>query len=147
MKISDLMSQSPEFCTINDTLYDVARVMASHDVGIVPICASQDTRQLIGCITDRDLVVRVIAEQKDVGSTAITDVMSARLVTCRPEDPAEHARELMEEHQIRRLMVIDEHGSLLGVVATADLARAVEEREVGETLEAISQPAPTLNIK
>jgi hypothetical protein len=53
----------------------------------------------------------------------------------------------MEQHQIRRLMVVDDYGSLMGLVATADLARSVEEREVGETLEAISQPAPTLNTK
>jgi CBS-domain-containing membrane protein len=73
--------------------------------------------------------------------------MTTHLVTCRPEDDVQEARALLEEHQIRRLLVVDEHHSIVGIVAIADLARIVEEREVGETLEAISQPAPTLNTK
>jgi CBS domain-containing protein len=146
MKISDVMSGSPELCTIQDSVLDCAQLMAQRDIGMVPICESRDTRRLIGCVTDRDIVVRVVAEQKDYNLN-VSEVMSTNAITVRPEDDVEHARELMEEHQIRRLMVVDEHGSLVGVVATADLARSIEEEEVGETLEAISQPAPTLNTK
>jgi CBS domain-containing protein len=146
MKISDVMSGSPELCTIEDNVIDCAQLMAQRDIGMVPICESRDTRRLLGCVTDRDLVVRVIAEQKDY-NVNISDVMSTNVITVSPEADVEHARELMEEHQIRRLVVIDEHGSVVGVVATADLARTIEEEEVGETLEAISQPAPTLNTK
>ena len=146
MKIADVMTNTPEFVTLHDSLLDCARIMASRDVGVVPICESMDTRKLIGCLTDRDIVVRVVADQKDM-NTPVTDVMTINIVTCKPEDDIEHARELMEQHQIRRLMVVDEYGSLMGIVATADLARIVDEREVGETLEAISAPAPTLNTK
>src|SRR6478609_833987 len=143
MKIADVMTNNPEFVTPRDSLLEVAQIMAQRDCGVVPICESIDTRKLVGCITDRDIVVRLIAEQREL-STPLTDIMSVNVVTCRAEDDIEHARALMEEHQIRRLMVVDDYGSLMGVVATADLARAVEERAVGETVEAISQPAPTL---
>jgi CBS domain-containing protein len=146
MKISDVMTSQPDFCTTNDTVVDCAQLMAQRDVGMVPICESQDTRRLVGCLTDRDIAVRVVAEQKE-HATPIADVMSTNVITVRPDEDIEHARALMEEHQIRRLLVTDEHGSLIGVIATADLARSMAEAEVGETLEAISQPAPTLNTK
>jgi CBS domain-containing protein len=146
MKIADVMTNSPEFVTLRESILECAQIMAQRDCGVVPIVESVDTRKLVGCVTDRDIVVRAVAEQREV-NTPLADIMSTHLVTCRPEDDVEHARDLMEQHQIRRLMVVDDYGSLMGIVATADLARAVEEREVGETLEAISQPAPTLNTK
>jgi CBS domain-containing protein len=146
MKVEDVMTLSPTFCTTQDPVFEAAKIMAQRDVGVVPICESMDTRRLIGCLTDRDIVVRVVAEGRNP-SVPVVDVMTTHLFTVRPEDPIAHARELMEENQIRRLLVVDEYGSLMGVVSTADLARAVAEVEVGETLEAISQPAPTLNIK
>jgi len=146
MKITDVMTQDPQFCTTNDTIVDCAQLMAQRDFGMVPLCESRDTRRLVGCVTDRDIVVRAVAERKDYDSS-IADIMSTNVITVRPEDDVEQARDLMEQHQIRRLLVIDEHGSLVGVVATADLALAIEEQAIGETLEAISQPAPTLNTK
>jgi CBS domain-containing protein len=146
MKILDVMTSSPEMCTTSDTIAECAQLMAQRDIGMVPICESRDTRRLVGCLTDRDIVVRVVAEERAL-ATPVTDVMTSALITVRADDDVEYARELMEEHQIRRLCVVDEYQSLIGIVATADLARTIEETEVGETLEAISQPAPTLNIK
>jgi CBS domain-containing protein len=140
MKISDVMTPNPEFCTPDSTIQECARLMAERDVGIVPICESRDTRRLVGCLTDRDLVLRVISEGRDPGHVEADEVMTQRLVTCREIDGIEEVSRLMEEHQVRRVLVVDEYFSLIGVVSTADLARSMARSKVGETLEAISQP-------
>ena len=144
MKISELMTQTPVFCGPDDSVFGVAKLMKQHGVGMIPICESVDTRKVIGCLTDRDIVIRVVAEDKDPRDVHdLTQVMSRDLVTCSPDDEVEHVQHLMEEHQVRRILAIDERGSLVGVVALADLARTINEMDVGETVEAISQPAAT----
>jgi CBS domain-containing protein len=142
MKISEIMTADPEFCTPDDSVIDAARIMAQRDVGIVPICESIDTRKAIGCITDRDIVVRIVAEGKDPNVIpSLNEVMTNELVTCSPEDDVDDVRHLMEQRQVRRVMVIDEHGSLVGVVATADLATSLDKSKVGEVMEQISEPS------
>jgi CBS domain-containing protein len=141
MKIADLMTPNPEFCTPDDSIVDAARIMARRDVGIVPIVESMETRRAIGCITDRDIVVRVIAVGKDPNLISLRDVMTHDLITCSPDDDVDEVRQLMEQRQVRRVIAIDEYASLAGVVALADLAREVEREKVGATMESISQPA------
>src|SRR5258706_5297634 len=145
MRIAEIMTPNPEFCTPDDSIIDAARIMARRDVGIVPIVESVETRRAIGCITDRDIVVRVIAEGKDpnlIGS--LREVMTHELISCSPEDDVEDVRQLMQQRQVRRVIAIDEHGSLTGVLALADLALEVDSKEkVGETVESISQRAAT----
>src|SRR5262249_3286490 len=140
MKIADLMTHNPELCTPQSSVIDAAHIMARHNVGIVPIVESVETRQAIGCLTDRDIVVRVVAEGKDPRAVSVGQVMTEELVTCTPEDDVDRVRRRMESKKVRRVLVLDEHGSLLGIVATADLATSVEAEKVGETLEQISQP-------
>lgn len=142
MKISEIMTADPEFCTADDSVIDAARLMAQHDIGLVPICESVETRRAIGCITDRDIVVRIIAEGKDpnvIGS--LGEVMTHLLATCSPEDDVGDVLKLMEQRQVRRVLVIDPHGSLVGVVSTADLTTSVGRDKVGEVMEEISEPA------
>jgi CBS domain-containing protein len=142
MKISEIMTADPEFCTPDDSVVDAARVMAEHDIGIVPICESIETRRLAGCITDRDIVVRVVAEGKDANVvSSLRQIMTHQLATCSPDDDIDDVIQLMEQRQVRRVLVTDEHGSLVGVVATADLASHLDRKKVGEVLEEISEPA------
>jgi CBS domain-containing protein len=142
MKISEIMTADPEFCTAEDSVVDAARIMAQHDVGLVPICESIETRKAIGCITDRDIVVRVVAEGKDPNViNSLREIMTNELATCSPSDDVDDVLALMEQRQVRRVLVTDEHGSLVGVVATADIASSVEKGKVGEVMEEISEPA------
>ncbi len=143
MKISEIMTADPEFCTPDDdSVVDAARLMAEHDIGIVPVCESVETRKLVGCITDRDIVVRVVAEGKDPSVVNnLNEVMTHELATCSPNDDIDDVLALMEQRQIRRILVTDEHGSLIGVVATADIAASLEKGKVGEVMGEISEPA------
>src|SRR5688572_14615458 len=141
MKISEIMTADPEFCTPDDSVIDAARIMARQDVGIVPICESVETRKAIGCITDRDIVVRVVAEGKDPNViNSLREVMTHELCTCSPNDDVDDVVPLMEQRQVRRVLVTDEHGSLVGIVATADLAQNVSRETVGEAIQEISEP-------
>src|SRR5262249_41912767 len=102
MKISEIMTPDPAFCTPDDSVIDAARIMADEDVGIVPICESVETRKAVGCITDRDIVVRVVAEGKDPNVVAsLNEVMTDGLVTCAPSDDVDDVRHLMEQRQVR----------------------------------------------
>jgi CBS domain-containing protein len=140
MKIREIMTSDPELCTPEDTVADAARIMATCDCGMVPIVESLDTRRPVGCVTDRDIVVRVIAQGRDPRTVTCRDVMSQELVTCGPLDEIDGVVEHMQERQVRRVLVVDEHGALGGVVATADVAQAIDKKKTGETLHAISQP-------
>src|SRR5690349_4938218 len=141
MKVQDIMTQNPECCTSDDSLTDAAAIMARRDVGFVPVVESRDTRKLIGCITDRDIAVRAVAEGKDPDATYVREIMSEDVVCCTPEDDLRRVKDLMEEYQLHRVVVCDEQGSVIGVVATADIARALDEEAVGETTKSISQPS------
>jgi CBS domain-containing protein len=140
MKIRDVMTANPEFCTPDDGVVDCARIMARLDVGIVPICESRDTRRAVGCVTDRDIVVRCVAQGKDPNLISARDAMTQELVTCSPDDDIDMVRAKMEERQVRRILVTDEHGALIGILAVADVVTALEPEKVGSTVEQISQP-------
>jgi CBS domain-containing protein len=138
-KITDVMTPIPQCCTPDDSLIEVARVMQQHDVGVVPIIESQDTRRILGVITDRDIVVRVVAEGRDPNEIiSVRDVMTNEVVSLPPDADVLHAEELMKEHQIRRVLVVDDNGCLVGIVSMADLARATDETQLGDTEKAIT---------
>ncbi len=135
-QIRDVMSGRPATCEPQTTVVEAARLMASQDVGPIPVVEGE---RLIGLVTDRDLVVRVLAEARDPQSTTIGDIASTDLVTVSPDDSLDQALQLLASHQVRRLPVV-EGERLVGVVAQADIARHAEEVEAGEVVEQISQP-------
>ena len=144
MKISELMTRNP--CTVSpDTpVSDAARMMKEEDVGIIPVVervGGAETRgRLVGVVTDRDITVRHVAEGR-TGDAPVRDVMSSGVKTASPDDSVESVMTLMGTEQIRRIPVVDERGSLVGVVSQADLARkANDAAKVERTVEAISQP-------
>jgi CBS domain-containing protein len=137
--ITDVMTPIPQCCTPDDSVIEVARVMAQHDVGAVPIVESQDTRRVLGILTDRDLVLRVVAEGRDPNEVvSVHDIMTNEIVSVAPEADTLHVEELMKEHQVRRVLVVDQHGSIVGIVTMSDLARATDETQLGDTEKGIT---------
>ncbi|OQP16956.1 CBS domain-containing protein [Geobacillus zalihae] len=133
--VRDVMSTDVQYCTPLDNLYEVAVKMRDFNVGAIPIV---DDGRLVGMITDRDIVVRGMAEKRP-GSTAVTEVMSRDLVTLSPDDSVQKATDMMARHQIRRLPVV-ENGRLVGIISLGDLAtnRYSDER-AGRALSEISE--------
>ncbi len=140
-QFKSVMTPLPECCTPDDSVIEVARVMEMRDVGIVPIVESQDTRKLVGVVTDRDLILRVVAQGRDPNVVVnVREVMTPEVVTCTPDDDLFQVEDLMKKHQVRRIVVVDESGAAVGIVSTADLARATDEAEVGDTMKAVVEP-------
>jgi CBS domain-containing protein len=119
----------------SDTVLDAARILAEKDVGALPICGEDD--RLKGMITDRDIVVKVLAEGKDPRAIHTGEVAQGEVVTIGADDDAEEIMRTMAEHRVRRLPVIDGH-RLVGIVAQADVARALANPQAGELVEALS---------
>jgi CBS domain-containing protein len=144
MNISELMSKDPCTVTPDTPVSEAARLMKEEDVGMVPVIervGGAETRgRLVGVITDRDIAIRTVAEGRAVDSP-VRDVMSSGVRTAKPGDSVESVMELMGNEQVRRVPIVDERGSLVGVVSQADLARkAKSEGHVERTVEQISQP-------
>ena len=133
----DVMTAGAECVGENDTVATAAERMASLDVGALPICGEDD--RLKGMVTDRDIVTRVVARGQDPRQvTAGSLAEGAEVVTIGADDSIEEARRTMEQHQVRRLPVIDGH-RLVGMVSQGDLAKALPDEETGHLVESISQ--------
>jgi len=144
MNISELMSKNPRTVTPDTPVSEAAQLMKEEDIGMVPVIervGGAETRgRLVGVITDRDIAIRTVADGRGVDSP-VRDVMSSGVRTATPNDSVESVMELMGREQVRRVPIVDERGSLVGVVAQADLARkAKNEGHVERTVEQISQP-------
>jgi CBS domain-containing protein len=136
MKVKDLMTPSPTVCRPDDTASQAATLMKQEDCGAIPVVSGAG--KLVGIVTDRDIVVRVVAAGKDPRSTPVSAVMSADPVTLAPDSSADDAERLMSERQVRRLPVVED-GHLIGILVTAQLARRGNPKEVGETIKGISE--------
>src|SRR3954463_11140727 len=131
----EVMTGGAECIGENDTVLDAAKRLAELDVGAMPICGSDD--RLKGMLSDRDIVVKVLAQGKDPASTKAGELGQGKPVTIGSDDSVQEALRTMKDHKVRRLPVIDGH-DLIGVVSQADLATHIDEEEVGELVEAIS---------
>ncbi|HET9451048.1 MAG TPA: CBS domain-containing protein [Aggregicoccus sp.] len=138
MKIREVMTREVTGIAPERTLKDAAELMKALNVGSLPVL---EHGRLSGVVTDRDLVVRGLAEGLDPFQTPVRSVMSAGAFTCHLDDDVVQAAEQMRELQVRRLLVVDDRGHLAGIVALGDLALDVEDETLaGRTLEAISEP-------
>jgi CBS domain-containing protein len=137
IKCREIMTSNVSVGTVEMTLQDVAKLMKDKDIGVLPIVES-GTNKLLGIVTDRDIVVRAIADAKE-SSTKVSEVMSTELFTAKPDDFAFNAIRTMGEKQVRRVPIVNDDGILQGIVSMADVALEMEdEREIAETLEEIS---------
>ncbi len=133
--IKDIMTKEVECCSLLDNIYEVAVKMKDLNVGAIPIV---DEEKLVGMITDRDIVIRGVAE-KNPGSTKVEKIMSDHLVTVTPDTTTDEAAQLMAEQQIRRLPVV-EGENLIGIVSLGDLAtNQLTDEQAGDALADISE--------
>ena len=131
----DIMTGGAECIGENETLEEAAKKLADLDVGSMPICGEDD--RLKGMLTDRDIVVKAIAQGKSLGETKAGELGDGKPVTIGADDSIEEALRTMTEHKVRRLPVIDGH-DLIGIVSQADVATNLPEDKAGELVEAIS---------
>ena len=132
----EIMTPDATCVAENEDLVSAARKMAQLGVGALPICGSDN--RLKGMLTDRDIVVKVLAEGRNPAETTAGDLAQGKPVTVGADDDAQEILRTMGQHQVRRLPVIDGH-QLVGIVAIADVARALPDRPVGDLIDAISR--------
>lgn len=141
-KCIDVMTKNPTACLPDDTASKAAQLMRNLDVGSIPVIESRQTNKLLGIVTDRDLAIQVVADDRNAGSVKVGDVMSKDLVTCRTDDNIQMAVEAMAQNQLRRIPVVDGDQKLAGIISQADVATRVNQSdETGEMVREISQPA------
>ena len=134
-KVRDAMTAEPRSAEPSQSLVEAAQVMKQEDVGSLPVV---EGGRLLAVLTDRDIVVRAVAEGVDLQATRVGDVASREPVTVGPEEDLDEALRLMARHQVRRLPVVDEQG-LVGMLAQADVASEAKASKTGEVVEEISQ--------
>ena len=136
MQIHEVMTSTVQIADPNMTIRDVARRMRAENIGALPV---GENDRLIGMVTDRDIVVRAVAEERSAGNTTVREVMSEGICYCFEDDDLDHAAEVMAKHQVRRLPVLNRDKRLVGVVALADLGRS-EQKAAEGALKGISEP-------
>lgn len=133
--IRDAMTSNPRGVETSTQVAEAAKLMKSENVGSLPVTEGD---RLVGMVTDRDIVVRVVAEGKDVQSATVGEIASKDLVTVDPQQGLDEALRLMAQHQVRRLPVVEEDGRLVGILAQADIAQQGEDSKTGQMVEKIS---------
>ena len=138
MQARDLMTGNPRTCAPTDTLRDAISVMKDENVGIVPITEGNGALRIVGVVTDRDAALKLGESDQRPSDVPISEVMSTTIVQVRPDDSVDDVTRKMEDAQVRRILVTD-NGRLLGVIATADLAREGKAKQTGKVIEKISE--------
>jgi CBS domain-containing protein len=132
----EIMTSNPTCVRTSETVLDAARRMAEESVGSLPVCGEDN--KLKGMLTDRDIVVKVLAAGKDPRAMHAGEVPHEELVTVRADDDIEQVMRTMKQHQIRRVPVLDDQQRLVGILAQADVARTLPDSQVGDLVEAVS---------
>jgi CBS domain-containing protein len=138
----DVMTHDPVCCQPGDSVSRAATVMKQEDVGSVPVVESEASKRLVGIVTDRDLVVKVLAGGRTVDQATVQDAMTANPASCREDDDVDQAMRAMKDRQVRRMPIVDASGRVTGIIAQADIATRVDrDKQTGELVEAISESA------
>ena len=135
MKVSDVMTRDVRVAGPADTVAQVARQMSEIDAGVVPIMNGD---AILGVITDRDIVIRVVGESRDSG-IPVSQVMTTPVETCRQDENLRDATRKMADLQMRRMVIVDDAGKLAGILSLGDVALEESARSVGHALEKISE--------
>ena len=117
-----VMTKNPVCCLPNDTVTKAAELMKSRNIGSIPVIENEQTKKLVGIVTDRDLILKVVAEGLDAKSTKVEAVMTHKIVSCRAGTDIQKAMDAMSEHQLRRIPVVNKNNMILGVISQADVA-------------------------
>ena len=140
MQVKEVMTANPACCTPDTPLPEVARMMVDKDCGEIPVVDNKESRIPVGVVTDRDIVCRTIAKDKNPLELTAADCMSTSIVTVTPDTLVEECCRIMEEKQIRRVPVVDANGACSGIVALADLAREAKSGVAGAVVKEVSEP-------
>jgi len=144
MRVKEIMTTNIAALAPDNTILDAAKAMQAHNIGCMPVC--QPGGKIAGIITDRDIVVRNIANNGDPKTTKVKDVMTKNVITVEPDADVDAAAEIMAKNKVRRLPVV-QNGSIVGMLAIGDLAtRNILNTEAGEALSEISEPSKPMNI-
>jgi CBS domain-containing protein len=133
----DVMTTAPSCCTATATLDQVAKLMVQNDCGEIPVVDRGE--RLVGVITDRDIVCRVVADGKNPMAHTAEQYMSQPVLSVTADTPIPDIMQMMEKHQIRRVPVVDKQGCCVGIIAQADLAWTGRERDVAELVREVSR--------
>jgi CBS domain-containing protein len=137
MRVEEIMTKDPACCSPDTTLVDVARMMVDHDCGEIPVVQN---KKPVGVVTDRDITARVVAAGRNPLDLTARDCMSSPVITVTTGTSVDDCCKTMEQHQIRRVPVVDASGCCCGMVAQADIAKHAPPREVAEVVREVSQP-------
>lgn len=147
MQVKDVMTANPASCTPDTRLSEVGRMMVDNDCGEIPVVENQQKKIPVGVVTDRDIVVRAVAKEKNPLELTASDCMSKPVTTVTPDTSVEECCRIMEEKQIRRIPVVDADNALCGIVALADLALQATHGVAGEVVKEVSEPGKSTSAK
>ena len=139
-KVRDIMTPDPACVAQGDSIRDVARIMVREDTGVVPVV---DGKQIIGMITDRDIVVRLVAEGKDPANARVTEAMTTKVRSVNEGSTVNDVLDLMSKAQVRRVPVVNDRNEIVGIVSIGDVATETnQDDKVGKAVENISEAPP-----
>ena len=139
-KCDEVMTKNPVCCLPNDMAAKAAQLMKRENIGPIPVIENEETRKLVGIVTDRDLALKIVAEGRDAKSTKVEAVMTRKVVTCRADDDLQIAIDAMSEHQLRRIPIVDNDNKILGIISQADIATRVDRpKKTAAMVKEISQ--------
>lgn len=140
MKIQDIMSVEPTTVTPDTPITVAARMMKEHNVGMLPVVESEDSRKLVGVVTDRDITIRHVAEGH-LSDCPVREAMTDNVSTCTADENVERVMSLMAQEQVRRIPIVDDRGDLVGVVSQSDIVlESGDNIKAEETIQQISRP-------
>jgi CBS domain-containing protein len=129
MKCEDVMTKDPICCLPDDTVVKAAKQMTQNDFGSLPVIESEESKKIVGILTDRDLVLKVVGEALDPQSVLVKEVMTKNVITCFKEDDLQRAMDAMADYQLRRIPVLDNGNRIVGIIAQADIATRLDQPE------------------
>ncbi len=138
MKVSECMCQDVCFVKPDCNTYDAARIMCENHIGCIPVC--NDDKTVVGILTDRDILLRAVACNKEAKSTPVSEIMTTNVYTCKAEKEITEAQNLMAQNQIRRVPVVDNTNKVVGILTMGDLAqndKKIGQENVSTTIENI----------
>ena len=146
MQVREIMTANPACCTPDSTLREVALMMEQNDCGCIPVVDGLGTMTPVGTITDRDIAIRAVAASLDPAAVKASDIMTTDIATLTPQASIEDCFNVMEDREIRRVLVVDEQGKCCGIVAQADVVQtALNPARTNKVIREISESAPSRN--
>jgi CBS domain-containing protein len=127
MQCNEVMTKNPVCCFPKDTVAKAAALMKDNNIGSVPVIENEQTKKLVGIVTDRDLALKIVAEERKAKTTKVEAVMTRKVVSCHAEDELQTALDTMSRLQLRRIPVVDNDDKILGIIAQADVATRVDQ--------------------